>query len=609
MKMTLLLLSLLPATALAASPTPSPSKKAAGTPAEAKAFVARVNDDLKKLWVRQATADWIKNTYITDDTERNAATADEEVMEYLARTIKEATRFVGLKLDAETDRMLYLLRVSQSLPAPSDPKKRAELASIAAKLDGMYGKGKWCGPPGSEGKKPCRDLQQLEDVLKSSHKWDELVDAWAGWQTIARPMRQMYKRLVELGNEGAREIGFANLGDLWRSGYDMTPAAFEKETDRLWQQVKPLYDDLHCKVRSELAKVYGKDKVPLDGPIPAHLLGNMWAQEWDHIYPLVEPYKGQASLDVDGGLKAKGYDEIKMVKLGEAFFTSLGLDPLPPSFWERSMFRKPQDREVVCHASAWDVMYDDDLRIKMCVKIDQENLVTIHHELGHDYYFHAYHKLPVLFQSGANDGFHEAIGDALTLSITPAYLKKLGLISAVPADQKGLINVQMKEALEKVAFLPFGKMIDQWRWDVFSGKTAPADYNKAWWALRKKYQGVDAPVARSEEDFDPGAKYHIPANVPYTRYFLARILQFQFHRALCQAAGFKGPLHECSIYGNKEAGKKLQAMLALGAQKPWPEALEAITGQRELDASALLEYFAPLQAWLKEQNKGQKCGW
>jgi peptidyl-dipeptidase A len=396
---------------------------------------------------------------------------------------------------------------------------------------------------------------------------------------------------------------------MWRSGYDLSPDAFEKETDRLWQQVKPLYDDLHCYVRAQLSKKYGADKVPLDKPIPAHLLGNMWAQEWANVYPLVEPFPGQANLDVTAALQKQNYDPVKMVKLGESFFTSLGLDALPQTFWERSQFVKPKDRDVVCHASAWDVQFSNDLRIKMCIKINEEDLVTIHHELGHNYYFRYYYQLPVLFQQGANDGFHEAIGDALTLSITPEYLQRVGILGAVEKNEKNLINLQMKDALEKVAFLPFGKLIDQWRWDVFSGKTSPANYNAAWWELRRKYQGVAAPVARSEQDFDPGAKYHIPANVPYTRYFLARILQFQFHRSLCQAAGIKGPLHECSIYGNKEAGKRLQAMLAMGASRPWPEALHALTGQREMDATAMLDYFAPLQTWLKTQNQGQKCGW
>ncbi|MHB8874161.1 MAG: M2 family metallopeptidase [Myxococcaceae bacterium] len=607
----LLVVLLFCAPALAAKP-----KGPAATPAEAKLFVARVNEELKALWVKSATADWIKATYITDDTERNAAAATESVMAFMSRSIRESVRFKGLKLDPETARFIYLLRNASALPAPNDAAKRGELALIAAKLEGIYGKGKWCGKgyvagkSEAEDKKRCRDLEQLSEVLEKSRTYDELLDAWAGWHTISREMKPMYARLVELSNEGAREIGPKDLGELWRSGYDMPPAEIEKEADRLWGQVKPLYEQLHCYVRAQLAKKYGKDKVPADGPIPAHLLGNMWAQEWQNIYPLVEPYPGQQSLDVSAALKAQGYDEKKLVRLGESFFTSLGLDPLPATFWERSQFTKPLDREVVCHASAWDVQFNDDLRIKMCIKVDEDNLRTIHHELGHDYYYHYYYKLPALHQQGANDGFHEAIGDALVLSITPGYLKQLGLITALPKNDKELVNLQMKAALEKIAFLPFGRMIDQWRWDVFAGKTKPAGYNDAWWALRLKYQGIAPPVARDPAaDFDPGAKYHIPSNTPYMRYFLADILQFQFHRALCKAAGFDGPLHECSIYGNKAAGEKLKALLSLGASKPWPEALFAMTGQKQMDATAVMDYFQPLQTWLTEQNKGQKCGW
>ena len=576
------------------------------TPEEAQAFAAKVNRDLKLLWTKASTADWIKNTYITDDTERIAAWANEDVLAYLSQSIKESTRYQGLTLDADSARTIYLLRVNYPLAAPSDPIKRAELASIASKLDAIYGKGKWCG---SDGKAKCRDLEELSRVMATSRNYDELKEVWVGWRTISPVMRPMYQRLVELGNEGAREIGFSNLGEKWRAGYDMSAANFEKETDRLWTQVKPLYDDLHCYVRARLGKTYGTDKVPPDGPIPAHLLGNIWAQEWGNILPLVQPFKGEPTLDVTSELKRQKYDPKKMVRIGEAFFTSLGFDPLPQTFWERSMFTKPLDREVVCHASAWDPSFSNDLRVKMCIKPTEEALITIHHELGHDFYFQSYYQLPVLYQAGANDGFHEAIGDALTLSITPSYLKRLGLLKAIPKSEKGLINVQLKEALTKVAFLPFGKMIDQWRWDVFSGKVAAANYNSSWWDLRKKYQGVSAPVSRTEKDFDPGAKYHIPANVPYTRYFLARILQFQFHRALCRAAGHRGPLHECSVYGSKEAGQKLKAMLQLGASKPWPDALEVLTGQREMDATALTEYFAPLQQWLKKQNADQKCGW
>ncbi len=568
--------------------------------ADAKPFVAKVNDDLKRLFTESSTSDWIKNTYITDDTERNAASANERVLAYVTEAAKTATRFKDMQLDADTARMLYLLRVGS--PVIEDPAKRLEMTSLAARLEGYYGAAK-----DAKG----RDLEDLSKIVDRSHDYDELLDAWTSWHDTARPQRQRYTRFVELQNEGARGAGFANLGDQWRAAYDMPPEQFEKETDRLWQQVKPLYDDLHCYVRAQLQKTYGKDKVPDGKPIPAHLLGNMWAQEWTNVYPLVEPFKGVVNLDVDGALAAQKWDATKVTKTGEAFFTSMGLDPLPKTFWERSMLVKPRDRDVVCHASAWDVTYSDDLRIKMCIRNPptEEDLTTVHHELGHDYYFHAYYKLPVLYQGGANDGFHEAIGDALTLSMTPSYLKQLGLVSSVQTDEKATINFQMKNALTKVAFLPFGKLIDQWRWDVFSGKTSPADYNKAWWALRTKYQGVAPPVARTEQDFDPGAKYHVPANVAYTRYFLARILQFQFYRAMCQAAGQKGPLHQCSFYGSKEAGQRLWKMLSLGASKPWPDALEVMTGQRQMDGSALLEYFQPLQAWLKQQNQGKQCGW
>jgi peptidyl-dipeptidase A len=605
----LLALVFFPAVALAGGLAPPAPAAGPATAAEARRFIERVDADLKQLTIRSSTSDWIKNTYITDDTERAAAAANEELLGYTGAAVRAARRFAKLSsLDPDTRRKLHLLLVSSSLAAPIDPARRLELTTLGARLEGMYGKAKACLKRPQAGGK-CLDIEALTPLMGNSRDYDELLDGWTAWRAPARAMRPLYTRYVALANEGARDIGFADSGALWRSSYDMTAEAFEKDAARLWDEVKPLYDELHCYVRAQLARKYGADKVPPGAPIPAHLLGNMWAQEWTNIYPLAEPYQGQTSLDVSKALVAAKYGPVQMVKVGERFFTSLGLDPLPKTFWERSMLTKPQDREVVCHASAWDVTMSDDLRIKMCIKPTEEDLVTIHHELGHDYYFHAYYKMPALYQQGANDGFHEAIGDALTLSITPAYLKQLGLISEVPRDDKGLINVQMKMALEKVAFLPFGKLIDEWRWGVFSGRIPPARYNSAWWELVRKYQGLVPPVARGEEDFDPGSKYHIPANVPYTRYFLARLLQFQFHRALCRHAGHQGPLHSCSIYGNKEAGRRLQAMLALGASKPWPDALEALTGERQIQAGALLDYFAPLRAWLKDKNKGEKCGW
>jgi len=592
------------ATAHAAPPS-KPAK--APTAAEAKAFVEKLNAALLDLNVRDSTAQWVKSTYITDDTERLASDADDAVLARTAQALRDVQRFRGLKLDPETARMIYLLQVSSTLLAPNDARSRKELTEIAAKMEGLYGKGKYCG---KDGKGPCRDLEQLSDVMDQSRDWNALLDAWTGWHAVGAEIRPLYVRFVALANQGARDNGYANLGDLWRSAYDMPPAAFEKETDRIWAQVKPLYDALHCYVRARLQQTYGKERIPDGGPIPAHVLGNMWAQEWTNVYPLVEPYPGVGNLDVTAALKVKGYDPMKMVRRGEAFYVSLGMDKLPETFWQRSMFTKPADREVVCHASAWDVTYHDDLRIKMCIKINEEDLVTIHHELGHNYYQHAYFRLPFLFQNGANDGFHEAIGDAVALSVTPGYYQQVGILDAIPPpNQQALINRQLKDALTRVAFLPFGKDIDQYRWAVFSGKIPTDRLNAGWWEIRLRDQGVAPPVPRTEADFDAGAKYHVPANVPYTRYFLARVLQFQFHRALCRAAGHQGPLHTCSIYGSREAGRRFQAMLALGASRPWPDALEALTGERTMDGAALLEYFAPLQAWLAEQNRGRRCGW
>jgi peptidyl-dipeptidase A len=417
--------------------------------------------------------------------------------------------------------------------------------------------------------------------------------------------------MVAIANEGAEELGFTDVGAMWRSGYDMSPEEFSALTEQLWQDLRPLYESLHTFVRWKLNEKYGDAVQPKAGPIRADLLGNMWAQEWGNIYPLVAPAgAGDIGYDIKDLLEKKGIDELGMVKIGEGFFSSLGFDPLPETFWSRSQFLKPRDREVVCHASAWDLDNRDDLRIKMCIKVDADSFTTIHHELGHNYYQRAYKDLDYLYLDGANDGFHEAIGDAIALSITPDYLVQIGLLdpSEVPSADKD-IGLLLREAMDKVAFLPFGLLVDRWRWGVFDGSIPPEKYNEAWVGLKREYQGIAPPVERPADAFDPGAKYHIPGNTPYTRYFLARILQFQFFKAACEQSGWSGPLHRCSFYGNKQVGANLNAMLEMGASKPWPDALEAFTGTRAISGEALVAYFAPLKAWLDEQNKGKPAGW
>jgi peptidyl-dipeptidase A len=570
---------------------------------DARKFINDVEQKLLLLGIDAGRADWIRSTYIIDDSEALAAKMDERAINATVQYAKEATKFDGLQLDPVTARKLKLLKLSLTIATPSDPKESEELTRIVSGMEGTYGKGKYC-PSGPD---DCKDLEDLSKILRENRDPRTELDAWTGWHAIARPMRKDFVKYVELANKGARQLGFKDNGAMWRSKYDMDPDAFARELDRLWDQVKPLYLSLHAYVRARLHEKYG-DAVPANGPIPAHLLGNMWAQDWDNIYPLIEPPNADPGYDLTALLRKKNTDWKQMVKYGEGFFTSLGFDPLPQTFWERSLFLKPRDREVVCHASAWDVDADQDLRLKMCIQITGEDFYTIHHELGHNFYQRAYRTLPPSFRDSANDGFHEAVGDTIALSITPEYLVKLGLLDKAPDTSKD-IGLLLHRALEKIAFLPFGLLIDQWRWKVFSGEIPPEKYNETWWQLRRKYQGVAPPVGRSEADFDPGAKYHVAANVPYTRYFLADILQFQFHRALSQTAGCTGPLNRCSIFGNKAAGAKLNAMLEMGQSRPWQEALEKIAGTRQMDASAIVDYFAPLQKWLDQQNKGKPVGW
>jgi peptidyl-dipeptidase A len=588
----------------------APAKQEGSAPTidEAKAFLDDAEARLFDLGNKAQRAAWVQENFITDDTNQIAADAGEIVNTRTAELAKKAHRFDSLKLPPEMARKMLLVKLSIGFPAPSNAAEQKELATISTSLAGDYGKGKWCPTAGVDSK--CLDITAIEHILATSHDPEELKNAWIGWHAIGAPMRQRYARLVELGNKGSRELGYSDVGGIWRSMYDMAPDQFAKETDRLWEQLRPLYESLHAYVRGQLAKKYGSALVPAKGPIPAQLLGNPWSQEWNNVYSLMDSPKPAQSYDLTKILQERHTDARGMVKYGEGFFTSLGFAPLPSTFWERSLFTKPRDREVICHASAWDVDSKEDLRVKMCIQITEEDFRVIHHELGHNFYQRAYENQPPLFQNSANDGFHEAVGDTIALSVTPEYLKKIGLIETVPASSED-IDYLLQQALEKVAFLPFGLLVDKWRWEVFSGQVKPEQYNKAWWDLRLKYQGIVPPLQRTEADFDPGAKFHVPGNVPYMRYFLARILQFQFQRALCREAGYSGPLHRCSIYGNKAAGERLNKMLSMGASKPWPEALEVLTGDKQLDASALADYFAPLKTWLDQQNKKNNypVGW
>jgi len=569
---------------------------------DAKIFLMRVEQELITLNIEGSRAEWIYANFITEDTAKLSASANQKSTEAGVRFAIEAAEFDQVEVTTEQRRKLNTLKQSLVMPAPQDTKKSAELAQIGSKLGGMYGKGTYTTKAGD-----TLNLGEMSSTMASSRDYDELLEMWTGWRTISPEMKPLFARQSELGNQGAQGLGYKDLGAMWRSNYDMPADDFANELDRLWGQVKPLYDDLHCYVRSELAEEYGEDKVQQDQPIPAHLLGNMWAQSWGNIYDLVAPDNADPGYDVTKQLAANNYDEIKMVKGAENFFTSLGFEALPETFWQRSLFTKPEDRDVVCHASAWDLDAKDDIRIKMCIQKTGEEFNVIHHELGHNFYQRAYKNQPVYFQNSANDGFHEAIGDTIALSVTPKYLKEIGLINTIPDASKD-IGLLMKMALEKIAFIPFGLMVDQWRWKVYSGEITPENYNSAWWELREKYQGVAAPIARDADAFDPGAKYHVPGGVPYSRYFLAHIQQFEFHKSLCEISGNTDPIHRCSIYNSKEAGKALNTMLEMGSSQPWQKAYKVLTGNEQMNATAVLDYFAPLHTWLKDKNQGKQCG-
>ncbi len=578
--------------------------KAKPTVAEARAFLEDAQEKISKQSEYAARAYWVQANFITEDTQWLAAKAGAESTQLMVNLANDAKRFNDVDLPADLARQMKILKTAITLPAPQKDGAAAELSTIGSRMEGVYGAGKFT----IDGK--TMDLGQAEEILAQSRDPKMLEAVWTGWRTVSPAMKDDYARQVEIANEGARELGFKDVGDLWRAGYDMPAEDFAQEVDRLWMQVEPFYKDLHCYVRGRLNDQYGDGVQPRTGPIKAHLLGNMWSQQWGNVYPLVAPKGAEKGYSLDNLLVTKNYDAMQMMKTGEKFYTSIGLDPLPQTFWTRSLITKPEDREVVCHASAWNVNDVDDLRVKMCTKVNGEDFYTIHHELGHNYYQRAYNEQPVLYRGGANDGFHEAIGDFIALSAqTPVYLNQIGLLNKVPTSGNADTAYLLRSALDKIAFLPFGLLIDKWRWQVFSGEVTPANYNDAWWDLRTQYQGIVPPNARTEANFDPGAKYHIPGNTPYMRYFLAHILQFQFHKAACDMIGWEGPLHRCSIYNNKEVGEKFNAMMEMGMSQPWPDALEAFTGTRQMDASAVAEYYAPLTAWLQEQNKGEQCGW
>jgi peptidyl-dipeptidase A len=484
------------------------SQSAKPTAAEAKAFVEKAEAELNDIGVLAAHAEWAYETYINTDTSAVTAKIGADATELGVKYAKGAARFDKVAVDPVTRRKLTLLKLAVTLPAADRPGAAKESADIQAKLATLYS----TGTAVIDGK--TLHLDDLDDEIAKVRDPAKSKEIWEKWHAIAVPMKGDYVRLTTLLNEGAQGLGYKDAGALWRAGYDMTPDQFAALTDRLWEQVKPFYTDLHCYVRAKLNETYGDAVQPKTGPIRADLLGNMWAQEWGNIYDVVAPKDGAGlGYDLTKQLEAKGYTPQSMVKTAENFYISLGFEPWPKTFWERSMIVRPRDREVQCHASAWDIDNKDDLRLKACVHVNADDFFTVHHELGHNLYQRAYNKQPFLFENGANDGFHEAIGDFAGLNaLTPGYLKQLGVIDKEPGPEAD-IPYQLKVAMDGIAFLPFGLLVDKWRWEVFDGEVKPADYNKAWWDLKLKYQGVVPPGPRPADALHPllpGAHLRVP---------------------------------------------------------------------------------------------------
>lgn len=581
----------------ASPPVQAPTAKAA------EEFITKVEADVVKETEYANRVQWIAGTFITDDTNWLAAKVTAEQATLSVVRAKQAAAFDRVTVNPVTRRKLDLVKQGLFLPAPDRPGAAEELADIQVRLQTVFSTSK------VNHKNQQLTLEDVQEALRTSRDPAETKALWEGWHAISLPMREDYARLVTLANEGARELGYKDVGVIWRSWYDMPPDEFAQAVERLWSQVEPMYKNLQCYARARLNEKYGDAVQPRTGPIRADLLGEVWAQQWGNIYDLLAPKNADVGYDLTQSLVKQGYNEIKLVKTAENFYTSLGFAPLPETFWTRSMLSRPRDREVDCYASAWDIDDKDDLRVKACFRINAVDFYTAHHELGHNIYQRAYKDQPALFRAGANDGFHEAIGDFVGLNaLTPDYLKELRLIETVPGPEAD-IPLLLHMALDKVAFMPFAFVMDKWRWQVFSGEIPPERFNEDWEKLRTRYQGIMSPAPRPANAFDAGAKFHIASNTPYVRYFLADIYQFQFYRAACRIAGWTGPLNRCSFYGNKEVGTRFEAMLRLGASKPWPDALEVFTGERDLDATAIVDYFAPLDRWLTEQNKGEKCGW
>jgi len=597
---------------------PLPTALEAGSlEVQAALFIQTAEEELRQSAVRSTFASWNYESNITDATQKVSDRATEAASLLTKKLGKEAQKFdIAQIQNLDVKRKLKLMKNIGTAALPKQQLK--EFIELTTNMGKAYSTAKVLDR--ETGQKSLSLEPELTTILARSRDPATLRYYWEQWrEQSGKKIRNMYHKYVGLYNQAAKANGFVDASLMKVSAYESD--TFQQEMEDTWQGLRPLYQQLHAYVRTKLGEHYGPDVVPGRGPLPAHLLGNMWAQSWNNIADILRPFPTKPSINVTGEMIRQGWTPRKMFEKADDFFQSMGMDPMPPKFWSGSILEKPKDgRELTCHASAWDFYNGEDFRIKQCTRVNQEDFVTVNHEMGHVQYFLQYNNQSYLYRDGANPGFHEGVADILSLAVgTATYFQKLGLLGEEVdiGDEETNINILFDMALERIAFLPFGYLVDKFRWDVYSGRTSLDNMNCHWWKLRHEIQGLAPPGPRDNSQFDAGAKYHVAGDVGYVRYFTAFIYEFQFYRALCLESGDyvpgdpKKPLHRCNFYGNTAAGDKLRAMLQMGASRPWMEAMEKMTGQRAMSTKAIREYFGPLETWLQQENRraGVEVGW
>ncbi|XP_045110504.1 angiotensin-converting enzyme-like isoform X5 [Portunus trituberculatus] len=542
-----------------------------------------LNEYAKALW------DYATNITLHNTERKKEASA--RTRQFKDKWSKRSRNLADLDLTNDTRRM-----IKKAFQIQLNEEDGRNLSQVLSNMSTIYSTAQVC----LHGK-GCVGLDpDLTNLMANSRNYSELLEIWKGWrESVSREIKPYYLQYLDLMNKMARLNNFSDAGEMWRDKYE-TPA-FEAAMEDLYKEVRPLYLLIHAYVRRRLRQHY--PQIEPRGALPACVLGDMWGRFWRNISPLVTPYPDLTQLDVTSELVRLNHTPHTMFRMGGEFFTSMGLKPLPNTFWTRSMLVKPEGREVVCHPTAWDFYDGKDFRIKMCTQVNMEDLQTIHHELGHVQYFMEYAHLPLTYRNGANGGFHEAIGELVGMVVeTPQYLTKIGLLPHRPAGPEMEVNQLMWAALQTVTTLPFHLVRDVWRWRVWRGDVEEAKYNEDFWRLMLEYAGVKPPVPRTDKDLDPPALFHVANNYDMIRYFTRTILQFQILEGLCRAAGHQGPLHTCDLHGSEKAGRLLASGLALGSSKPWPEVLKVLTGSSTMSTKPLREFFAPLEHWIRTEG-------